>query len=136
MIGVGWYWYLDEFMLMLRKTPSVNELIDFMKSGWFENYINLINSSNNPHISNENVEKCINSGMLTFDEMNYPMNVDNAHMCIEDMVGRKNFHHSFLSGHIHDDDIEYVNSLATYLVEILCKNPGLSCDTVMHQWAW
>ena len=78
-----WGWVvlvLDEFMLLLRKTPSVNELIDFMKNGGFENYINFTNASNNPYISNENVEKCINSGIFTFDEMNYSMNADNTHM--------------------------------------------------------
>ena len=128
--------YLDEFMLLLRKTPSVNELIDFMKNGGFENYINFTNASNNPYISNENVEKCINSGIFTFDEMNYSMNADNTHMCIENMIGRKNFHHSFLSVHIHDDDMAQRNCPPTHLVEILCKNPVLSCAPVMHQWAW
>lgn len=42
--------YLGEFMLLLRKTPSVNELIDFMENSGFENYINFTNVSNNPHI--------------------------------------------------------------------------------------
>ena len=65
--------------------------------------------------------------------MNYSMNFENTHMCIEDMIGRKNFHHSFLSVHIHDDDMAQRSYPPTYLVEILCKNPGLSCDTVMHQ---
>lgn len=134
-----WGWVvlvLDEFMLLLRKTPSVNELIDFMKNGGFENYINFTNASNNPYISNENVEKCINSGIFTFDEMNYSMNADNTHMCIENMIGRKNFHHIFFSVHIHDDDMAQRNCPPTHLVEILCKNPVLSCASVMHQWAW
>ena len=72
--------YLYEFMLLLRKTPSVNELIDFMENNGFENYINSINASNNPHISNGNVEKCVNSGIFTFDEMNHSMNDDNTHV--------------------------------------------------------
>lgn len=113
----------DEFILLLRKTPSINELIDFMKNGGFENYINFTNASNNPHISNENAEKCINSGIFTFDEMNHSVNADNTHVCIEDMIGSKNFHHGFFSGHIHDDDIEHLKSPATYLVDILCKKP-------------
>lgn len=92
-------------MLLLRKTPSVNELIDFMENSWFKNYINFIDASNNPHISNENVEKCINSGIFIFDEMNYSMNVDNTHVCIENMIGSKNSHHIFFSGHINDDDM-------------------------------
>lgn len=70
--------YLDEFMLLLRKIPSVNELIDFIENGGFENYINFTNESNNPHISSENVEKCINSVIFTFDEMNCSVNSDNC----------------------------------------------------------
>lgn len=107
----------------MRKTPSVNELIGFMENGGFENYINFIDASNNPHISNENVEKCINSGIFTFDEMNYSMNADNTHVCIEDIIGRKNFNHSFLSGHIHDDDMAQRSFPPTYLMDILCKKP-------------
>lgn len=37
------------------------------------------------------------------------------------------------SGHIHDNDMAQRSCPPTYVVEILCKNPGLSCDTVMHQ---
>lgn len=48
------------------------------------------------------------------------------------MVGSKNFHHNFFSGHIHNNDMEQRNYPPTYLVEILCENPGLSCDTVIH----
>lgn len=80
-----------------------------MENGWFKNYINFIDASNNPHISNENVEKCINSGIFIFDEMNYSMNVDNTHVCIEDMICIKNFNHSFFSGHIYDDDMAQRN---------------------------
>ena len=101
----------DEFVLLLMRIPPVNELIDFMENGGFENYINFTNASNNPHISNENVEKCINSGIFTFDEMNCSVNADNTHVCIENMIGSKNFHHSFFSGHIHDDDMAQRNSL-------------------------